>query len=145
MADGPVNGIRIAPTRLTRTALASRRVQLVDLCVEGVGAVEYAEWLVNAADAITDWHGEGDERWLGWRRDGVLEWSIPLLNAENAEGNIELSVSGGSNDEFFPVSVNFNSTGTYAGLKIEGVETADGANVDYTSEVNFLVDSYDYV
>ena len=79
------------------------------------------------------------------KRDGILEWTVGKIDGDNAEGNIELSVSSSSNDEFFPVSVNFSSPGTYAGLIIDGVETVDGAAVDYTSEVNFLVDSYEYV
>ena len=35
-----------------------------DLCVEGVQGSQYAEWLRVTADAITMWHGVGNQRWL---------------------------------------------------------------------------------
>jgi len=79
------------------------------------------------------------------KRDGVLEWQIPEVTGDNAEGSMEFTVQAGSADEFFPVSVNFSSEKTFAGLEIEVVETADGDEVDYTSQVAFTVDSYDYV
>ena len=46
--------------------------ELADLNVESVLTDEYAAWIRSSADAITEWRGEGDERWLGWRFDQSL-------------------------------------------------------------------------
>ena len=46
--------------------------ELADLNVESVLTDEYASWIRSSADAITEWRGEGDERWLGWRFDQSL-------------------------------------------------------------------------
>ena len=90
--------------------------------------------VVNSSDGDTTYH----------KRDGVLEWTLDIVDSDNAEGSLEFKVDAADNDEFFPVSVNFSSETTWAGFAVEGVEQA-GADVDYSSEVSFGVDSYEYV
>ena len=80
------------------------------------------------------------------RKSGMMEWTVGTINEDNAEGNIEMSLQSGSADEFFPVSVNFSSSKTYAGISIDNVErVGDGAAVDFTSVTSFAVESYEYV
>lgn len=90
--------------------------------------------VVDSSDGDTTYH----------KRDGVLEWTLDIVDSDNAEGSLEFKVDAADNDEFFPVSVNFSSETTWAGFAVEGVEQA-GADVDYSSEVSFGVDSYEYV
>jgi hypothetical protein len=80
------------------------------------------------------------------RKSGVMEWTVGKVGEDNAEGNIEMSLQSGSADDFFPVSVNFSSSKTYAGIAIDSVErVGDGAAVEFTSVTCFGVESYDYV
>jgi len=85
---------------------------------------------------------EGDTHYD--KRNGVLEWNLDLIDADNAEGSLEFKVDASDNDEFFPVSCNFTSETTWAGFAVDSVEQ-EGADVDYSSEVSFGVESYEYV
>lgn len=85
---------------------------------------------------------EGDTHYD--KRNGVLEWKLDLIDADNAEGSLEFKVDASNNDEFFPVSCNFTSETTWAGFAVDSVEQ-EGADVEYSSEVSFGVESYEYV
>ena len=63
--------------------------ELADLVVEGLRAADYAVFLADAADAITDWHGEGDERWLGWRVDHhLLDTIAPAVQLRGSKRSV---------------------------------------------------------
>lgn len=80
------------------------------------------------------------------RRDQVLEWTIPEIDSENAEGSMEFTVTDvQSADNFFPVAVDFSSSQTYAGITIDSVELDDGSSVEYSSEVSFDPATYEYI
>lgn len=79
------------------------------------------------------------------RRDGCLLWSHATIDESNREGSMEFTVKGcGSSDDFFPVTVQFTCKSTYAGLKVNKVFTAEG-DVDYSSEVSFSAETYEFV
>lgn len=46
-----------------------------------------------------------------------MEWVVEDVTSENGSGNLEFSVKGGNEDDFFPTSVEFESAETF--LKAE--------------------------
>jgi hypothetical protein len=50
-------------------------------------------------------------------RKHVLEWCIPVIDASNKTGSLELSVPGHPND-FFPIKITFGSTGLYCHVQV---------------------------
>lgn len=47
------------------------------------------------------------------RDEGAVYWAIDAINAENDSGTLEFTISGGDEDAFFPISVEFESTTTF--------------------------------
>lgn len=79
-------------------------------------------------------------------RASVLDWKVALIDGKNKEGSLEFSVKSGVADDFFPVSVMFVSSKTYAGLEITGVAHAEtGVPVAFSKDVVFTVDKYHIV
>lgn len=80
------------------------------------------------------------------KRDGVLEWTIPLVDKDNTEGSLAFVVNEvDASDQFFPVSVGFNSEKTFSGVKVDGIIRSDGGDVEYSQEASFSPDVYEYV
>lgn len=76
-------------------------------------------------------------------RGNVLEWRVPIVDADNTEGSLEFSMKAALADDFFPVSVAFTSSKTYAGLEINNVVHAEtGASIPFSQDVVFSVDKY---
>ena len=47
------------------------------------------------------------------------------VTSENASGNLEFSVKGGNEDDFFPTSVEFESTETFLKVEVGLVSVCD--------------------
>jgi len=50
-------------------------------------------------------------------RRSALLWQHPLIDSNNKSGSLEFSV-GGSPDDFFPVTLAFNSSKSFSGIKV---------------------------
>eukprot|EP00045_Choanoeca_perplexa_P014442 m.169987 g.169987 ORF g.169987 m.169987 type:complete len:511 (+) comp16678_c0_seq1:29-1561(+) len=79
-------------------------------------------------------------------RHHMLRWSIPFMEDGNGdEGSLEFSMSGGTADDFFPVTVEFRSEATFVGLEVEEVTTLEGDAFTFSKDIAFTTDSYDIV
>lgn len=72
------------------------------LCRSGVGA-----------PVIGDLDGEYKHD----SRRNILEWCLPVIDANNKTGSLEFSIAGQPND-FFPVSVSFVSKRNYCDIQV---------------------------
>lgn len=72
------------------------------LCRSGVGA-----------PVIGDLDGEYKHD----SRRNVLEWCLPVIDANNKTGSLEFSIAGQPND-FFPISVSFVSKRNYCDIQV---------------------------
>ena len=60
------------------------------------------------------------------RREGALQWSVPLVDSSNASATIEFSVSGApSADAIFPISISFSSRKTLCEMAVDEVLSAE--------------------
>lgn len=71
-----------------------------------------------------------------------LDWSIPLVNAEDRSGSLEFSVGGDDASAFFPVKVSFVAQGSLAGLSIASVDLVDGGAVTFSQEAVVSIENY---
>jgi hypothetical protein len=79
-------------------------------------------------------------------RRSILNWTIDVVDKSSSQGALEFSCKSKSEDDFFPVLVNFTSPGTYAGLSLVEARHVDtGAVIPFSSEVAFSTDKYEYV
>jgi len=78
------------------------------------------------------------------RRQQLL-WQHTIIDQNNKSGSMEFSV-GGNPDDFFPVTVSFNSTKSYSGIKVLECAEVDGGNpVKYSSSTQFFAEKYEIV
>jgi len=79
-------------------------------------------------------------------RKNILEWTLPIIDAQNGTGTMEFSIHG-IPDDFFPVQVDFHSTKKpFTHLALSTVtDTDSGSPVKYSSETALLVDKYEIV
>ena len=63
--------------------------------------------------------GDLDGEYKHDSRRNVLEWCLPVIDANNKTGSLEFSVAGQPND-FFPVSVSFVPKRTYSDIQVTG-------------------------
>lgn len=75
---------------------------MCDFCRSGVGA-----------PVIGDLDGE----YKYDSRRNVLEWCLPVIDANNKTGSLEFSIAGQPND-FFPISVSFVSKRNYCDIQV---------------------------
>ena len=96
---------------------------------------------VPAADppVVTDGDGASYNK-----REGVLTWVIPLIDASNDTGSMEFTAAVDSADSFFPVDVAFHSLRTFCDMSVDSVISAeDGATAMPFGKVGGLsVDAY---
>jgi len=72
-----------------------------------------------------------------------LDWTIPLINAEERSGSLEFAVGGDDPGAFFPVKVNFISEGSVAGVRLASVTRADnGEEVVFSEDATVHVEKY---
>lgn len=65
-----------------------------------------------------------------------LDWTPPIVSAEDRSGNLEFTVGGDDAGAFFPVQVTFVGQGSVA-----GIIPATVSKVDNGEELSFSVDS----
>lgn len=75
---------------------------------------------------------------------GRLVWTIGAISAAQPNGNLEFSVASGGDDVnvFFPVSIDFTSNTTLAGVAISSVVGVDGTPLPYSAESQLLTDGF---
>lgn len=78
-------------------------------------------------------------------RHGALLWQHPVIDASNKTGSMEFSVAG-SPDDFFPVTMSFQSSKSYSGISVlDCVETDSENPVKYASDTSFFAEKYEIV
>uniref|UniRef100_A0A7S3AEA8 Coatomer subunit delta n=1 Tax=Haptolina ericina TaxID=156174 RepID=A0A7S3AEA8_9EUKA len=78
------------------------------------------------------------------RREGALQWSVPLVDSSNASATIEFSVSGApSADAIFPISISFSSRKTLCEMAVDEVLSAeDNSQLPFSLTTMLTVESY---
>jgi len=78
------------------------------------------------------------------RREGMLQWSIPMVDTSNSSATIEFAVSGCSSaDAIFPISVNFSARTTMCELELsEVLGVDDNAPIPFSATTLLAVESY---
>ncbi|KAH9043670.1 hypothetical protein EDB85DRAFT_1911615 [Lactarius pseudohatsudake] len=72
-----------------------------------------------------------------------LDWTIPLVNADDRSGSLEFSVSGSDVNAFFPVRVSFAGLGNTVGVRVASVSRVDdGEDVVFSEDASFTTDNY---
>ena len=72
-----------------------------------------------------------------------LDWTIPLVSAEDRSGSLEFSITGSDINLFFPVHVSFVGLGSIVGARVASVSRADGSeNVVFSEEASFNTNNY---
>ncbi|KJE92254.1 coatomer subunit delta [Capsaspora owczarzaki ATCC 30864] len=79
-------------------------------------------------------------------KSSKLYWSIPVVDSSNATGSMEFKTATGNANSFFPVSVGFSSTQTFANFQINGaVISTNQSPIKFSAATTFGVESYDFV
>uniref|UniRef100_A0A6Q2WRQ6 Coatomer subunit delta n=1 Tax=Esox lucius TaxID=8010 RepID=A0A6Q2WRQ6_ESOLU len=87
--------------------------------------------------------GDVDGEYKHDGRRNILEWRLPVIDANNKSGSLEFSVAGQPND-FFPVHVSFVSKRNYCDIQVVKVAHIEGdVPVKFSVETSFLVDKYE--
>jgi len=71
-----------------------------------------------------------------------LDWSIPLINADDKSGSLEFSVAGDDTGSFFPVKVSFVAQGSLAGVSVTSVDLVDGGPATFSQEAVMSIENY---
>ena len=72
-----------------------------------------------------------------------LDWTIPLVNAEDRTGTLEFSINGNDVNSFFPVQVSFVGLGNTVGVRVASVSRVDnGEDVVFSEDAGFITDNY---
>lgn len=73
----------------------------------------------------------------------TLDWSVPLVDADNTSGSLEFSVSGDDDSAFFPVRATFIGAGSMAGISVASIAQVDGgADVLFSQDATVTADDY---
>lgn len=72
-----------------------------------------------------------------------LDWSVPLVSAEDRSGAMEFSVSGDDVGAFFPVRVSFVGQGNSVGVRVASISRVDnGEEVEFSEDATVTTDEY---
>lgn len=75
-----------------------------------------------------------------------LDWTAPLVNADERSGTMEFSVGGDDVGAFFPVKVHFVGQGNTVGVRVGSVtQISDGEEVTYSEDAVIMVEQYEVV
>jgi len=78
-------------------------------------------------------------------RKGALLWQHAVIDAQNKSGSMEFTANGNP-DDFFPVTMSFNSTKSFSDIKVLDCLEVDGGNpVKYSDQVSFFAEKYEIV
>jgi len=76
-------------------------------------------------------------------RKNTMTWMVDLVDQSNRNGSMEFAVPAADAGSFFPIDIQFSSTGTYCGIGVEGVQkSSDGAPVKHQVITKLATDSY---
>ncbi|XP_030380720.1 coatomer subunit delta [Scaptodrosophila lebanonensis] len=79
-------------------------------------------------------------------RKHVLQWNIPIIDANNKSGSMEFSCSASIPADFFPLQVSFVSKTPYAAIRaLDVVQVDTDASVKFSSETILFVEKYEIV
>lgn len=70
--------------------------------------------------------GDLDGEYKHDSRRNVLEWCLPVIDANNKTGSLEFSIAGQPND-FFPINVSFVSKRNYCDIQVGWIPFTTGA------------------
>lgn len=74
--------------------------------------------------------GDLDGEYKHDSRRNILEWCLPVIDANNKTGSLEFSIAGQPND-FFPINVSFVSKRNYCDIQV-------GWNLQVSASVKHL-------
>ncbi|EIM88032.1 uncharacterized protein STEHIDRAFT_94912 [Stereum hirsutum FP-91666 SS1] len=75
-----------------------------------------------------------------------LDWTIPLVNADDRSGTMEFSVGGDDVGAFFPVKVQFVGQGNTVGVRVGSITMVEsGEEVGYSEDAVVAVEKYEVV
>uniref|UniRef100_A0AAY4D3S8 Coatomer subunit delta n=1 Tax=Denticeps clupeoides TaxID=299321 RepID=A0AAY4D3S8_9TELE len=87
--------------------------------------------------------GDLDGEYRHDTRRNILEWCLPVIDANNKSGSLEFSIAGQPND-FFPVNVCFVSKRSYCDIQVAKVTLVEGdGQVKFSTETSFISDKYE--
>lgn len=77
-------------------------------------------------------------------QQGVVSWSIPLVDSGNSSGSLNLTLAGDATEaSFFPMNVNFVANASIAGVQVNEVVGVDtGMPVRYSCETVLAAEEY---
>jgi len=88
---------------------------------------------------------ECDGEYFHDTRKGALLWQHPVIDKDNTSGSMEFTV-GGNPDDFFPVTLTFNSTKSYSGIKVlDCLDVDSNSPVKHSTHVSFFAEKYEIV
>jgi len=77
------------------------------------------------------------------RREGALQWTVPMVDQSNSSATIEFSVTGCSPEAIFPISVGFSSRKTLCELEVDSVVSVDdNSPIPFSMTTLLSVESY---
>jgi len=62
---------------------------------------------------------DGDHRFN--KSHGILEWSLPIIDANSKSGTLEFSIETDDANAFFPIRANFSTNHSLCGVSISNV------------------------
>ncbi|KAF9145311.1 Coatomer subunit delta [Mortierella sp. GBA39] len=79
--------------------------------------------------------GEVDGEYVVDHQQGVLIWQLPSIDSSNASGSLEFNCEGEDTENFFPVSVQFESERLICDVDVIAVtQVADGSSVPFSKQ-----------
>lgn len=88
---------------------------------------------------------ECDGQYTHDSRRPALNWTVPIVDADNASGSMEFS-AGGTPADFFPISVTFSSHKSMSNIVVASVTQLDsGENVPHAINVTLFPEKYEIV
>ncbi|CAG8956812.1 hypothetical protein HYFRA_00011201 [Hymenoscyphus fraxineus] len=72
-----------------------------------------------------------------------LEWTIGLVDEENATGSFEFEAQAGDENEFFPMQVKFSKTKPFIDVDVNDITLLElDETVDFSKEIKSVADAY---
>ncbi|XP_072313095.1 coatomer subunit delta-like [Eucyclogobius newberryi] len=72
----------------------------------------------------------------------VMEWRLPVIDANNKTGSFKFSIAGEEND-FFPINLSFVCNLNYCDIQVTKVADDEDLPVDFSTETSCMVDKYE--
>jgi len=80
------------------------------------------------------------------RRDGILQWTIPIIDSSNDSATVEFTASSSSPDVFFPIQVSFSSPRIMCDVEVIDVRSAENESpLPFSKQASLTTESYQIV